>query len=118
MKAIFEVEELVHDWSPPFDKRVTTEEFGIEVGEQFSRMNSNGEFVFKLIKLERNRALIEYNPLFTLKQYENPRNKRIWIGVGKDKSFTFLWGNKGATKRLFLRRIEGNKNEPQTGNNC
>ena len=107
----------MHDWSPPFNKRVVTDEFEVVPGEEFSKMDFNGESVFRLVKLDHGKALIEYSHLFTLKGYENPRDKKVWIDVGHSKSFAFLWGNKGTTKRLLLKSIEGSSDEPKASNN-
>ncbi len=113
MEALFEVLNIVSDWMPPFGKKSETREFGVNESQSFDSLRTLDGDVFRLIKLQGNRALIQYHHHFTLKNYEHPQNKQIWIDLGDEVSFTFLWGEKGITKKLKFKGFShGNVEEP------
>ncbi|MFH1586566.1 MAG: hypothetical protein ABID38_01775 [Candidatus Diapherotrites archaeon] len=100
MEALFEVHNIVSDWRPPFGKKSERREFGVNENQSFDSLSTLDGDVFRLIKIAGNRALIQYHHQFTLKNYEHPQNKQIWVNLGEAVSFTFLWGDKGITKKL------------------
>lgn len=107
MKALIEVKELKQDWNPPFQKKTKKKEVEIEEGELFEA-NGNGGKVFRLIKIGKERMLIEYDVSYTNKGHVHPTNRQLWIGKGSSESFAELWGNNGVTKTLTLKNLIGN----------
>lgn len=103
-KAIFEVKSIVQHWGPPFGKEVSSQDVEVAEGNSFDPHPKAGN-VFKLVKLDGGRALVEFNEKFTLKGHEHPRNRQVWIDE-EPVSFTYLWGNDGMTKSLRLKSIE------------
>ena len=99
------MKSTVHKWEPPFNTTVENQEIRISEGENFDRMHRPKEHVFKLIKCDGNKALVEFNHLFTLKGHLHPSNRQIWVGQLEDVNFTYLWGNDGITKSLRLKEI-------------
>jgi hypothetical protein len=105
-KAIFEVKSTVQHWGPPFGKEVSSEEVEVSEGKSFDNHPKAGS-IFKLVKCDGNKALVEFNEKFTLKGHEHPRNRQVWIDRLEPVSFTYLWGNDGMTKSLKLKGIVG-----------
>ena len=106
MKAVFEVKHIEADWQPPFRKLIQTMECVVDENEQFEPMGKENErgHVFKLIKCDGNKALVEFSHVYTLKGHVHPRNRQIWVGH-EPISFTYLWGKNGITKSVRLREI-------------
>ncbi len=104
MKALFEVKEIVNDWAPPFQKKITLTEFVVNESEGFSDFKRTGG-VFKLLSVRNGSALVEYSNAFTLKGHEHPQNHQVWVNPNQPVSFTFLWGEKGVTKTLVLKEV-------------
>lgn len=106
MPAVFEVEVLLQHWGPPFEKKRESSEFRVEENEKFDVVNEkNTEKLFTLVRFTPERALVEYNRLYTLKGYEHPQNRQVWIDNGKSTEFSFLWGEHGLTKKLCYKGI-------------
>ncbi len=102
----FVVKSIKSQWKPPFKKDIQEKEHTVYDGqsfEEFNEKNKKNETVFKLIKTEEEKALIEYHDEFTLKGASNPKNKQIWLQKGKPISITFLWGEDGITKTITLK---------------
>ncbi len=104
--AIFLIKSSTQHWRPPFGKEITELEMDVDEGKKFDDFPKEGP-IFKLVKCDRNKALIEFSGKFTLKGHENPRNRQIWIEKEEPVSFTYLWGNDGLTKSLKLKEIVG-----------
>ena len=107
MNAVFEVKEVVSDWNPPFAKKVSVEQFNVAERADFSLFDGLNENVFRVLKVEDGKALIQYHYQFSLKEYARPQNRQLWMEAGKPVSFTFLWGDKGITKTLMLKGVAG-----------
>ena len=105
MQAIFELKNILQQWKPPFEKKIETKEVTVAENDFFDHFDGNKEYSFKLLKVDGARALVEYNLHFTMKGYEVPREKRVWIGKQDAVSFTYQWGNDGTTKSLKLKDI-------------
>jgi len=104
-KAIFNLKSIVHKWEPPFNTTVNTQEVVVGEGQHFDELEKPNEHVFKLIRCDGNKALVEFNHLFTLKGHEHPGNRQVWVGKIEEINFTYLWGNDGITKSLRLKEI-------------
>ena len=105
MKALFEVKEIVNDWAPPFQKKVTLAEFVVDESQGFSDFDGTHDAIFRLVEVRNGNALVEYNNAFTLKGHEHPQNHQVWVAKNQPISFTFLWGEKGVTKTLVLKEV-------------
>ncbi len=106
MPALFEVELLLQHWGPPFEKKKETNEFRVDEATSFDSVSERQpEKLFKLIRYTPERALVEYNRSYTLKGYEQPFNRQIWIENGKSAQFSYLWGEHGITKKVFYKGI-------------
>jgi len=103
-KAVFLVKNIVHKWRPPFGKDITSQELEVAEGQHFDNMAKEGP-VFKLLKCDGNKALVEFSEKFTLKGHLHPRNRQVWVGKQEPTDFTYLWGEDGITKSLKLREI-------------
>jgi hypothetical protein len=104
MKAVIEVKELKQEWNPPFRKKITKKEIEVEEGELFEANGSKGK-IFKLIKIGKDRILIEFNSSYTNKGHIHPANRQLWIEKNESESFAELWGNNGVTKTLTLKNL-------------
>jgi len=102
--GVFLVKSITQKWRPPFGKGVTELEMDVGEGEQFDSHPKAGS-IFKLVKLDEDKALVEFSEKFTLKGHLHPRDRQIWIGKEKPVSFTYLWGEDGMTKSLKLKEI-------------
>lgn len=112
MPALFEVELLLQHWGPPFEKKKETSEFRVSETNSFDFVSDRKqEKLFKLVKYTPERALIEYNRLYTLKGYEQPFNRRVWIENGKSVQFSYLWGEHGITKKVSYKGICSEQSE-------
>lgn len=106
MPALFEVETLYQHWGPPFEKKKESCEFRTAETASFDVVSEKQpEKLFKLLKYGPDRALVEYNRLYTLKGYEQPQNRQIWIENGQSASFSYLWGEHGVTKKVAYKGI-------------
>jgi len=103
-KAVFVLTDTIYKWKPPFGKDVSTKEVEAEEGQLFDELQKEGS-VFRLLKCDGSRALVEFSEKFTLKGHEHPRNRQIWVGMLEATDFTYLWGNDGITKSLKLKEI-------------
>ena len=103
-KAIFAVKSIIHKWRPPFGKDISSQDLFVTEGQSFDNMEKEGP-IFKLLKCDGNKALIEFSDKFTLKGHLHPRNRQVWIGDSEETSFTYLWGEDGITKSLKLKEI-------------
>ena len=114
MKALFEVKEIVNDWAPPFQTKVSLAEYVVNEAEGFSQFDGTNETVFRLLTVRNGNALVEYNNAFTLKGHEHPQNHQVWVSRNQPISFTFLWGEKGVTKTLLLKDVGVSEQVAQT----
>ncbi|MEW6294704.1 MAG: hypothetical protein AB1467_00210 [Candidatus Diapherotrites archaeon] len=101
MKAVFEVKEVVQDWSPPFQKKVNVKNVEVNLGEGFE-LNEKGIPIFKLIKLDGNKALVEHDRSYSTKGHEHVESRQVWVDKEEAKSFCALWSSNGITKSLLL----------------
>ncbi len=104
MQAIIEVQQLSQDWKPPFEKRRETRSLTVGEGEGFEPMK-DGSHLFKLRTIDGSRILLEYNRLYTLKGYEHPTERKIWMEMNAPISFSSLWDENGITKTVTLREL-------------
>lgn len=105
MKAVFEVKSIENQWKPPFKKTIETKDLEVSENEGFAEFDGRNDFVFKLLKVNPDSAVIEYHREFTLKSYEQPQSKQLQLELGEPASFTFLWGEDGITKTLTLKQV-------------
>ena len=103
-KAVFTLKSAIHKWQPPFGKDITEMDMTVSEGNSFDTMPKEGS-IFKLVKCNGNKALIEFSGKFTLKGHLHPRNRQVWIEKDEAVDFTYLWGEDGITKRLKLKEI-------------
>lgn len=104
MKALIEIKNVQQDWGPPFQKRIEAKDIVVEEDSDFDD-DGRTEFVFRLLKVQSNKALIEYHRDYTIKGYEQPFNRRIWLETNETRDFSQQWGNNGLTKKITLKQI-------------
>lgn len=105
MKAFFELKEVNQSWSNPNEpKRITAKEVTAEEGEQFDTTEKD-EPMFRFLQVKGDKALIEYNRAYTLKGYEQPISRTIWIDTRQTIEFSSLWNSNGLTKKLTLKKL-------------
>ena len=105
-EALFEIREVEQSWSQPkAPKKITTKEVSAHVSEYFDA-TEKGEPMFRLVKAEPNKVLIEYNRAYSLKGYSQPMNRSVWMQANQPIEFSSLWNDNGFTKRLTLKRME------------
>jgi len=103
-QAVFLVKNITQHWGPPFGKEMSDAELTVSEGSHFDEFPKEGP-IFKLLKCDGDKALVEFSEKFTLKGHEHPRNRQVWIDKQVQVSFTYLWGENGVTKKLELREI-------------
>ncbi|MBI4210477.1 MAG: hypothetical protein HY544_03160 [Candidatus Diapherotrites archaeon] len=115
MKAVFQITTLENDWRPPFRKTKETLEFEVSDGDEFDRIvgNGNDEAVFQLLQAMGDRAKLRYSRLFTLKEPMElgGREKTVVLPKGTEATLTYLWGEKGITKKIAYTGITSGKPE-------
>ena len=104
MKAVIEVKETNQDWKPPFKKNTKAEEITVQENGEFDALREKG-FLFKVHRIQGDKVLVEYNRSYTIKGYEQPQNRSVWIGINESKSFSALWDDNGLTKTLTVKAI-------------
>jgi len=107
MQAVFEVKTIEADWKPPFQKKINNKEYSVKEGEAFDKIvgNGNNDDVFKLVRVAPDKVLVEYSRFFTVKGYENPQSRQMWVDRDVEQTLSYLWGEKGVTKKIKLVRI-------------
>lgn len=105
MQAVFEIQELSQDWKPPFKKNRSTKTVSVSEGDSFEPIR-DGNHLFTLKGIHGSRALIAYNRLYTLKGYEHPTERQIWLELNEGKAFSSLWEENGITKTIYLRDVK------------
>ena len=109
MKAIFELKSIVSQWSPPFGKKIEQEELLVDEGQGFDALKKReNEFVFRLLELKGEKALIQFHSEYLVKGYGNHpvAVKQLWFELDDSKEFTFQWADKGITKKLTFKGIK------------
>jgi hypothetical protein len=106
LAGVFEIETLYQHWGPPFEKKKESKEFRAEEGQGFDIVNEKQpEKLFTLIRLSPDKAIVEYNRLYTRKGYEQPHDRQVVLEIGKSCSFSFLWGEHGISKTLIYKGL-------------
>ena len=107
MQAVFEVKTIEADWKPPFQKKIDNKEYSVKEGEPFDTIvgNGNSDNVFRLVRVAPDKVLVEYSRFFTVKGYENPQSRQMWVDREGEQTLSYLWGEKGITKKIKLVRI-------------
>lgn len=113
MKGIFEVKTIEADWNPPFKKNINTEEYEVGENEVFDHIKGNGndESVFKLLRIIGDRAVLRYSRLFSLKGSTEGAGaeKTVELTRGTEQGFSYLWGEKGITKKVIYKGVAINR---------
>ncbi|MBI4043922.1 MAG: hypothetical protein HY393_03915 [Candidatus Diapherotrites archaeon] len=104
MKAVIEIKETSQDWRPPFKKNTKAEEITVQENTEFDPLKDKGH-LFKVHRIAGDKVLVEYNRAYTVKGYEQPQNRSVWIGLNESKSFSALWNDNGTTKTLTVKAI-------------
>jgi hypothetical protein len=106
MQAVIEVEELHQDWKPPFAKKRETKSVTVEEGESFDALR-DGTPLFTIQTIQGNKVLLLYNRMYSLKGYEHPTERKLWLTMHEPKKFSSLWEDNGVTKTITLRSVQG-----------
>ncbi len=113
MQAVFEIQEISQDWKPPFKKNRSTKTLSVTEGDSFEPLR-DGNHLFTLKGIHGNRVLLAYNRLYTLKGYEHPTERQIWLEMNEGKAFSSLWDENGITKTIYLRDLKALGNSEAT----
>ncbi len=105
MHAVVEVESLAQDWKPPFAKKRETKSFTVNEGEAIELLK-DGSPLFTIKAIQGDRILLAYNRMYTLKGYEHPTERQLWLGMHEAKKFSSLWDENGITKTVTLRGVK------------
>ena len=103
-KALVELKTVINPWKPPFKKSIEVEELELREGQGFDSMAKIRGNIFKIVKCDSDKCLVEFSEKFTLKGHEHPSNRQTWVS-SEPVSFTYLWGENGVTKKLSVKRI-------------
>ena len=103
-KALISLKTIVNPWRPPFHKKIDEEELEVGEGQSFDSIEKVEGKIFKIVKCDSDKCLVEFSGKFTLKGHEHPSNRQIWVS-NEPVSFTYLWGEDGITKKLAVKRI-------------
>lgn len=105
MQAVFELKQIEQSWSSPnTPKKTSMKEVVAELDQTFD-LTEKGEPMFRVAKFGTDKVLIEYNRAYTLKGYEQPMSRTIWLEPHKSVEFSSLWNSNGVTKRLTLKNL-------------
>ena len=115
MKSVFEVNTIESDWKPPFRKENYSNEYVVGEGEAFDRImgNGNDEPVFELLESAGNRVKVKYSRLFTIKEPSDRvgKDKTVWLIRGEEQPLSYLWGEKGITKKIIYKGVATDEQE-------
>ncbi|MBI5884579.1 hypothetical protein HZB89_00605 [archaeon] len=95
MQLMIEVKTIKEQWQPPFKKETIAENLVVEEGGYFLQIPGQKDFVFRLIRLNNNSALVEFHNLFMPKNEERPGSRQMLINFGEEKAFTAQWSSNG-----------------------
>lgn len=104
MQAVIEVESLMQDWKPPFAKKRETKSVMVSEGEPVELLK-DGSALFTIKSIQGDRILLQYSRMYTLKGYEHPTERQLWLGMHDSKKFSSLWDENGITKTVTLREV-------------
>ncbi len=105
-KAVFEIKDVFQSWSKPLEpKKIEVKEVSADLYDTFEQ-TEKGEPLFRFVQCSGGKVLMEYNRAYTLKGYEQPISRTIWIEPRQMIEFSSLWNSNGLTKRVTLKRIE------------
>ena len=107
MIAVLELRESKQQWTHPFTRQTATKNVEVQENSEFEELK-NGSKLFKVKSVQNTKVLVEYNPLYSMKGYEQPRNKQVWLELNQQKDFCALWENNGVTKSLTLKEVKAN----------
>ena len=110
MQAVIEIENLQQDWKPPFAKRRETKSVTVTAGETFE-MLKDGTPLFTIHAIQGDKVLLQYSRMYTLKGYEHPTERKMWVNMHTPVKFSSLWEDNGTTKTLTLRSVKYNEGE-------
>ncbi|MFH0885494.1 MAG: hypothetical protein V1847_00115 [Candidatus Diapherotrites archaeon] len=103
---MFEIKDVSQSWSKPLEpKKVEVKEVQVEQYDTFEQ-TEKGEPLFRFVQTGGGKVPMEYNRAYTLKGYEQPISRTIWIEPRQTIEFSSLWNSNGFTKRVTLKRIE------------
>jgi len=105
MQAVIEVESLSQDWKPPFSKKRETKSITVNAGESFETLR-DGSPLFTIHAVQGDKVLLQYNRMYTLKGYEHPTERKMWINMHAPVKFSSLWEDNGMTKTITLRSVK------------
>ena len=105
MQATIEIESLAQDWKPPFSKKRDTKSFVVSEGEVVESLR-DGSPLFTIKSIQGDRILLVYNRLYSLKGYEHPTVRQLWLTIHDSKKFSSLWEDNGVTKTVTLREVK------------
>ncbi|MEK6970854.1 MAG: hypothetical protein AABW68_04165 [archaeon] len=105
MQAVIEIESLSQDWKPPFAKKRETKSIVVDEGANFEELK-DGSPLFTLHSVQGDKILLQYSRMYTLKGYEHPTERKMWINMHSPVKFSSLWEDNGVTKTVTLRSIK------------
>ncbi len=110
MKGNFEVTTTVKDWEPPFETKTEKKEYSVDLNEDFNEDANLDSYVFALVELKPDQAVVVFNTQYTLKQSQYASasaSSSLVVGPGKIKipkgteiEFSYMWGHRGTTKKI------------------
>jgi len=107
MKTKIQVNSIKSLWVPPFSKEKETEELTVNVGDEFHTDKITKQTVFKLLDANSSHIILGYNNTFHLKRTKDEIDELIYNGqkalklqLGKNVSFSHMWGDYGITKTI------------------
>lgn len=110
MQAVIEIENLQQDWKPPFAKKRETKSVTVSSGEAFETMK-DGSPLFQIHAIQGDKVLLQYNRMYTLKGYEHPTERKLWLNMHMPVKFSSLWEDNGTTKTITLRSVKAGDGE-------
>jgi hypothetical protein len=110
MQAVIEIENLQQDWKPPFAKKRETKSVTVNQGESFETLK-DGTPLFTIHSIQGDKVLLQYSRMYTLKGYEHPTERKMWVTMHSPVKFSSLWEDNGTTKTVTLRSVKAEGEE-------
>lgn len=110
MQAVIEIENLQQDWKPPFAKKRETTSLTVSEGDTIDSLR-DGSPLFTIHTIQGDKILLQYNRMYTLKGYEHPTERKLWLTMHDSKKFSSLWDENGITKTVTLRGVKAGAGE-------
>lgn len=115
IEYVFRINKKVIDMENPNRNSEETTKVFAELNDMFQD-DGNGGFVFKLIEGKQNKAVLEYDEKYLVKNEHQGYNHVTTLELNVPKQVTSMWGKDHITLTITYLGVEGAPQEEQSSN--